>query len=173
MTAEGRRTVRQGSSRGDSGSISRAARRCGRSGDLVVPADSDSVVLVASAVGRDAVASTPLTSRHLTVKLKFIEWDFKGGGVRKHRHALSGAIYEYADDGVGPVLVSKDGVSGLFTADGVWVRGEMRSADPQMCRWIASGGLSDMHLRMGDHRARVEAMGPDDSEGAIVPGGTP
>ena len=91
--------------------------------------------------------------------------------MRKHRHALSGAIYEYADDGVGPVLVSKDGAWGLFTANGVWVRGEIRMADPQMCRWIASGGLSDMHLRVGDHRARVEAMSHGEGEGAMVSGG--
>jgi hypothetical protein len=61
--------------------------------------------------------------------------------MRACRHPLSGSIYEYADDGVGPVLVTKDGgASGRFTSDGVWVSGDVRSADPEMCRWIASGG---------------------------------
>jgi hypothetical protein len=81
--------------------------------------------------------------------------------MRKHRHALSGAIYEYADDGIGPVLVSKDGSWGLFTADGVWVQGEIRWADPQMCRWIASGGASD-----------TQALDHSENQSATLSGGS-
>jgi hypothetical protein len=60
--------------------------------------------------------------------------------VRQCKHPLSGSIYEYADDGVGPVLVTKGEQTGRFTGDGVWVGGDVRTADPEMCRWIASGG---------------------------------
>jgi hypothetical protein len=61
--------------------------------------------------------------------------------VRKIRHALTRAVYEWADDGVGPVQVTdRHGCRGHFDRDGRWVSGELRSADPELCRWIASGG---------------------------------
>lgn len=61
--------------------------------------------------------------------------------MRKIEHALTLAIYEWAADDHGPVLVTaSDGRSGRFDRDGRWVHGELRSADPEMCRWIVSGG---------------------------------
>jgi len=61
--------------------------------------------------------------------------------MRKIQHALSGAVYEWAEDDLGPVLVTdKNGVQGRFDRDGRWVIGELRRVDPEICRWIVSGG---------------------------------
>jgi hypothetical protein len=61
--------------------------------------------------------------------------------VRGIRHALSGALYEWAEDDIGPVRVTdKQGRQGRFDRDGRWLSGELRVADPELCRWIESGG---------------------------------
>jgi hypothetical protein len=61
--------------------------------------------------------------------------------VRMIQHALSGAVYEWAEDDVGPVQVTdKRGRQGRFDRNGRWVLGELRVADPELCRWIESGG---------------------------------
>lgn len=61
--------------------------------------------------------------------------------MRRLVHPLTGATYEWADDGVGPVQVTdRQGVAGRFDRDGVRVAGELIGVDPEMCRWIASGG---------------------------------
>ena len=61
--------------------------------------------------------------------------------MRQIQHALSGAVYEWAPDEIGPVLVTdKNGTQGRFDRDGRWVAGEIYSADPELCRWIVSGG---------------------------------
>jgi len=63
--------------------------------------------------------------------------------VRKIEHALTRSVYEWAEDDIGPVLVTdKNGRQGRFDRDGSWVMGEVRSADPELCRWIVSGGRS-------------------------------
>lgn len=61
--------------------------------------------------------------------------------MRRLRHPLSGSTYEWADDGVGPILVRKrDGSEARFDLDGTWVAGVQMTADPEFCRWIHSGG---------------------------------
>jgi hypothetical protein len=65
--------------------------------------------------------------------------------VHKLRHALSGAIYELDDEG--RVLVTRDGTSGTFTGDGVWIAGDLRTADAEMCRWIRSGSNPSPRLK--------------------------
>ena len=61
--------------------------------------------------------------------------------MRRLRHPLSGSTYEWADDGVGPILVrKKDGTEARFDRNGNWVAGDVMSADPELCRWIHSGG---------------------------------
>ena len=57
--------------------------------------------------------------------------------MRQIRHPLSGAIYELDDGDV--IRVSQDGATGRFTPDGRWLDGDIRSADPELCRWIGSG----------------------------------
>jgi hypothetical protein len=61
--------------------------------------------------------------------------------VRQIRHALTRAVYEWAPDDHGPVLVTApDGREGRFDRDGRWVAGALRAADPELCRWVESGG---------------------------------
>jgi hypothetical protein len=61
--------------------------------------------------------------------------------MRKIQHALSRAVYEWAPDDHGPVMVTEtDGRQGRFDRDGNWVAGEVYRADPELCRWIVSGG---------------------------------
>lgn len=95
--------------------------------------------------------------------------------MRQIKHPLSGSIYEYADDGQGPVLVTKGTSQGRFTKDGVWVGGAIRSADPELCRWIASGG-PDRDGALGASR-RFVSTNPEDADldmsdpAEAVPGG--
>ena len=52
------------------------------------------------------------------------------------RHPFGGSLYER--DGEGNILVTtEDGRSGLFTAEGRNISGELRECDPQMCGWVA------------------------------------
>ncbi len=59
--------------------------------------------------------------------------------MRRRRHPLSGAMYEVGDDGL--VHVEHEGTRGVFTAEGDWVRGELRHADPHLCGWLAGRQL--------------------------------
>ena len=54
--------------------------------------------------------------------------------MRTIKHPLSGAIYDLTERGT--ILVQKDGASGEFTSEGVWIRGDMKQADPHLCLWI-------------------------------------
>ncbi len=58
-------------------------------------------------------------------------------------HPLSDAVYAAHGDGL--VEVEKDGKHGVFDAGGVWVSGEVRAADPQMCLWVATAGIASRH----------------------------
>jgi hypothetical protein len=64
-------------------------------------------------------------------------------GVSEHmrtiKHPLSGATYDLTD--AGTIEVSKNGRTGEFTAQGVWLSGELRQADPHLCLWIAGKQL--------------------------------
>jgi hypothetical protein len=58
-------------------------------------------------------------------------------------HPFSGALYE--QDGEGNVLVTDGDRRGTFTRKGVWISGELRECDPQLCGWV--GGP-----QIGSHR---------------------
>lgn len=61
--------------------------------------------------------------------------------MRKIEHALTRWVYEWADDDLGPVQVTQsDGRQGRFDRDGGWVAGTVFAVDPELCRWIVSGG---------------------------------
>ncbi len=51
------------------------------------------------------------------------------------RHPFTQALYER--DGDGHVLVTDGDRQGVFSAQGRWVRGELRECDPQLCGWVA------------------------------------
>jgi NAD(P)-dependent dehydrogenase (short-subunit alcohol dehydrogenase family) len=63
----------------------------------------------------------------------------------KLRHPLSGAVYESTDDGL--VRVSLGGKTGLFAADGSWLRGEIREADPHFAAWVGGPKLESRSTR--------------------------
>jgi hypothetical protein len=52
------------------------------------------------------------------------------------RHPLSGATYQAGEDGSVRV-VARDGTCGVFSADGRWIEGALRYADPHLCGWVA------------------------------------
>ncbi len=52
------------------------------------------------------------------------------------RHPFSGALYEQHDNGTVKVT-TKDEVSGVFTAGGRHLSGDLRECDPQLCGWVA------------------------------------
>lgn len=59
--------------------------------------------------------------------------------MRTIKHPMSGALYDLTDEGT--IEVSKNGATGRFTADGVWLGGEIKQADPHLCLWIAGKQL--------------------------------
>jgi hypothetical protein len=59
--------------------------------------------------------------------------------MRTRVHPLSGALYDVRPDG--HLDVTLRGVSGVFDAEGRWVSGELRHADPQLCGWLAGPQL--------------------------------
>lgn len=50
-------------------------------------------------------------------------------------HPFSKALYERHDNGT--IRVTDGDVSGVFTHEGEWIEGELRSCDPQLCGWVA------------------------------------
>ena len=65
--------------------------------------------------------------------------------AHKLRHPLSGAIYELDEEG--RVMVTSDGATGVFTGDGQWISCDLRIVDPEMCRWVRSGGNPSPRLK--------------------------
>ena len=66
-------------------------------------------------------------------------------------HPFSKALYER--DGDGNVVVSHHDKTGVFRANGSWVRGELFEADPQMCNWIAGPKLRHHRLQINEEVA--------------------
>jgi hypothetical protein len=61
------------------------------------------------------------------------------------RHPFTGANYE--PDGQGRVRVSLGARTGLFTARGQWVSGDLREADIHLCGWVAGPRIVSKRLR--------------------------
>lgn len=55
-------------------------------------------------------------------------------------HPFSGAIY--AGLGDGRVEVTKGDRRGVFDYRGFWLEGDLRTADPEMCRWVGTHGYT-------------------------------
>ena len=52
------------------------------------------------------------------------------------RHPYTAAAYHLEAEN--RIRVTHGGRSGIFDHDGVWLEGEVKTADPCFCRWIAS-----------------------------------
>ncbi|MEM9040262.1 MAG: hypothetical protein AAGD33_10250 [Actinomycetota bacterium] len=85
--------------------------------------------------------------------------------MRQRRHALSGALYDVRDDGNVDVT-SRHGVAGTFTADGEWIEGDLRHADPHLCGWLAGPQLPPKLAVLPRFRSTDHQSGEQDvSEG--------
>jgi hypothetical protein len=72
-------------------------------------------------------------------------------------HPFSGAIYAGLSDG--RVEVTKGEQRGIFDFRGSWISGELRTADPELCRWVGTHGYTpaSRHLVGFTQKDGVEA----------------
>ena len=80
--------------------------------------------------------------------------------MRQLRHPRTQDIYEWDDDGVGPVRITKtDGRRGKYGRSGQYVDGDKFQVDPELCRWIATGGGQPARVTAGSpSRRRLAAQ---------------
>ena len=52
--------------------------------------------------------------------------------------------YELLDDG--NLKLTRGDQSGIFTGEGIYISGELREADPQLCNWISNVPNPDTQL---------------------------
>lgn len=76
-------------------------------------------------------------------------------------HPFNGSVF--ADRGDGTVEVTKGDRSGIFDMHGRWLSGELRSADPEMIRWVGTNGYTpaSRHL-VGFRKGSTDPAGPAD-----------
>ena len=86
--------------------------------------------------------------------------------MRTIKHPLSGATYDLTDDGTIHV-VTEDGRSGLFDANGRWLSGAARHADPHLCLWIGGEALPS-RLRQAADAVRSETSDDRGSNPATI-----
>lgn len=58
--------------------------------------------------------------------------------MRQIKHPMSRAIYELDDD-YNVLVTTRDGHTGTFDPKGRYLHGEVRSADPELARWVGLG----------------------------------
>jgi len=70
------------------------------------------------------------------------DWEHLEGArlYTRQRHALTGHVYEFCDDGLVHVTNHHDEVS-KFKPNGAWVEGPMTHCDTNMCNWIGGRQL--------------------------------
>jgi hypothetical protein len=78
--------------------------------------------------------------------MKAVEEDF---GLPRLKHPISGAIYSRESDG--RVKVELNGSIGYFTAEGRWLEGDIKQADPHMSLWL---GGPQLPAGLGSRRHR-------------------
>ena len=74
--------------------------------------------------------------------VKAAELTKSGGGIL---HPFTRALYERID--AQRVRVTLDERSGVFRADGSWIEGALREADPQLCGWLGGPRLAHHRLQ--------------------------
>ena len=60
------------------------------------------------------------------------------------RHPLTGALYERDDNG--DIVVTAGDRQGRFTDRGVWIDGDLRECDPQLCGWVAGPQIANHRM---------------------------
>lgn len=87
-------------------------------------------------------------------------------GIASMKHPITGALYI---DQNGSVRVEHKGQVGLFRENGSWIEGELRSADPLMCKWIAGHKFGDTVPFRNQRLQANSGMGrPQDSKESDV-----
>lgn len=61
----------------------------------------------------------------------------------RHRHALTGDIYERQAEGE-VKITTPDGKTGIYDQKGLYLSGDTVQADPQLCNWIGGGLIPGM-----------------------------
>jgi hypothetical protein len=77
--------------------------------------------------------------------------------MRTIQHPLSGALYDLTEDG--NIVVTLDGKSGVFTKEGVWISGEIRTADAHLCGWIGGKDMPSRHRQAAQSYQEASAGG--------------
>jgi hypothetical protein len=54
----------------------------------------------------------------------------------KVTHPISGATYERLDDDGRVQVTDRDGITGVFSADGRHISGDLKFADPHVLDWV-------------------------------------
>lgn len=65
--------------------------------------------------------------------------------------------YDLLDDG--NIKVSRDGKHGIFTCEGVYLSGDIREADPQVCNWVNNVPNPDTQLSTSRIAGRDNGVG--------------
>ena len=87
--------------------------------------------------------------------------------MRTIKHPLSGATYDLTEDGTIRV-VTEDGRTGVFDANGRWLSGDTRHADPHLCLWIGGKELPNRVRQAADAR-RAESSDDRGAQPATTP----
>jgi hypothetical protein len=77
--------------------------------------------------------------------------------MRTIKHPLSGALYDLDDDG--HIVVTLDDKTGIFTKEGVWLSGEIRTADAHLCGWIGGKDMPSRHRQAAESYKEVSTAG--------------
>ena len=64
-------------------------------------------------------------------------------------------LYELTEEGT--IRITRDGKTGFFTGEGIYLSGEIRSADPQLCNWITNVPNPDTQLTASRIAGRDDA----------------
>ena len=64
-------------------------------------------------------------------------------------------LYELTEEGT--IRITRDGKTGFFTGEGIYLAGEIRSADPQLCNWITNVPNPDTQLTASRIAGRDDA----------------